>query len=269
MAEKKFIPDRDVDCAQMARNFSVEISRNPDRYLISTAEAAEIREAVQAFRDALAVAIRPSSRTKMTIMKKDAARKEAVRVIRRYANRIRANDAIDPLHKSVLDVRERPKRLKKRRCPQVAPSLQFLGSDDVNHSGMGGVHVIAFRTAKILAPSKAKPHGAARLELFFEFVKPGQPVPSKPDELSGWPRYVRSFTTTPMRVKHPVPAASMGPMLLVYWARWADATGEVGPWSQTLVTRIEGAAHVPESISGVREVEVGSDDAQAALKLAG
>ncbi len=30
------------------------------------------------------------------------------------------------------------------------------------------------------------------------------------------------------------------PMKVVYWARWADATGGVGPWSKTCVARVEG-----------------------------
>jgi hypothetical protein len=40
-----------------------------------------------------------------------------------------------------------------------------------------------------------------------------------------------------MKVQHPMPPV---PMLVVYWARWADAKGEVGPFSQTCVARVEG-----------------------------
>jgi len=29
-------------------------------------------------------------------------------------------------------------------------------------------------------------------------------------------------------------------MLVVYWARWADATGEVSRFSETCVARVEG-----------------------------
>ena len=29
-------------------------------------------------------------------------------------------------------------------------------------------------------------------------------------------------------------------MLVVYWGRWADAVGNVGPWSATVVSRVEG-----------------------------
>lgn len=30
------------------------------------------------------------------------------------------------------------------------------------------------------------------------------------------------------------------PMLVLYWGRWADATGAVGPFSRTCVARVEG-----------------------------
>jgi hypothetical protein len=30
------------------------------------------------------------------------------------------------------------------------------------------------------------------------------------------------------------------PMLVVYWARWADARGDVGPWSSTCEAGVEG-----------------------------
>lgn len=31
-----------------------------------------------------------------------------------------------------------------------------------------------------------------------------------------------------------------GPRMIVYWGRWADATGEVGPWSKRVMARVEG-----------------------------
>ena len=35
------------------------------------------------------------------------------------------------------------------------------------------------------------------------------------------------------------------PMRVVYWGRWADATGNVGPFSETVVGWVEGGAHLP------------------------
>ena len=37
------------------------------------------------------------------------------------------------------------------------------------------------------------------------------------------------------------------PRLVVYWARWADARGGVGPFSKTCVARVEGGA-LPELV---------------------
>jgi hypothetical protein len=48
---------------------------------------------------------------------------------------------------------------------------------------------------------------------------------------------LRSFSRSPIRVAPPICRV---PMLAVYWGRWADAIGNVGPFSQTVVSRIEG-----------------------------
>jgi hypothetical protein len=37
-----------------------------------------------------------------------------------------------------------------------------------------------------------------------------------------------------------MPPLARVPMLVVYWGRWADATGAFGPWCSTVVSRVEG-----------------------------
>src|SRR4051812_31986060 len=67
-------------------------------------------------------------------------------------------------------------------------------------------------------------------------------MPRHPGELSGGrPWYLRSFTRSPMKVQVPVCAR---PMMVVYWACWADAKGERGPFSPTCVARVEGWSSV-------------------------
>ena len=86
--------------------------------------------------------------------------------------------------------------------------------------------------------NKSKPNGAVRVELFVDLVALGEKVPQFPGQyLGGRPWYLRSFTSCPMKVKHPVPPV---PMLVVYWARWADAKGNVGPFCATVKARVEG-----------------------------
>ncbi len=208
----KFIPDADSGFARMARVFADNIANDPARYLLSASDAAIITQAVNAFRDALAASLWVNTRTTITIMEKDEARAKAEQVVRKYANLIRVSEEIRQVDKQMVFITERPKRLKRRKCPKRSPYLRYVGSED-------GVHILSFREEH-LASSRAKPFGAARLELFVDLVPPGQPIPESPGELSGEdsvaggrPWYLRSFTKTPMRVKFPKPKS---PMIVVY-----------------------------------------------------
>ena len=155
---------------------------------------------------------------------------------------------------------ERARQLYPRDCPQVAPILRYLGSEDGLQGGKaraknarrrkrsrkaGGakpqdhrapVHVLEYLN-EVAYRSKAKPFGAVRLEVFIEMVRPGERMPKYPGETTGRPWYLRSFTTNPMRVRFPMPSE---PSMIIYWARWADARGETGPWSNAAMARVEG-----------------------------
>ena len=63
---------------------------------------------------------------------------------------------------------------------------------------------------------------------------------------------MRSFTTNPIRVEFPMPKE---PMLIVYWGRWADSTGEVGRWSETVIARVEGWTHSIVSHESVTQMK--------------
>jgi hypothetical protein len=51
-------------------------------------------------------------------------------------------------------------------------------------------------------------------------------------------------------------------MLVVYWGRWADATGNVGPWSNTVVGRVEGWSDrmlLSASVSSTKPAQICED----------
>lgn len=235
----KFIPDSDHDFARMARVFADAVAAEPGRYGLSEEDTGEIGRVVKAFRERLALATWPSSRTAHAIRVKDAARLGAERVLRRYGAIIRANPQIDRAAKFVVGVRERPGRLHRRDCPDQPPYLRFLG-------GEGPVHVVEFREAWG-AKSRAKPRGASRLELFVELVEPGAAMPDRPGER---PWYLRSFSSSPMRVEFPQPQS---PKMVVYWGRWADAKGAVGPWSKRVAARVEWGGLIAGAGTGASE----------------
>lgn len=242
----KFIPDGDREFAAMARNFADVIERDPAAYFLSTNDAQTISAAVQAYRDALAACLRKLTKSKRTVMLKDTARDEAERVVREHANLIRPNPAITDEDKLAIGIRRKRPRNGSRNSGSGhgrsfgQPYLRFI-------AGRGSVHVLEFRD-EFGSPTKAKPVGAARLELFAALVEPGERVPMRPDErckacascdqLRG--RYMRSFTRNPIEVEYPVSADPSKAKLVVYWGRWADVTGEVGPWSSATRARVEG-----------------------------
>ena len=232
----RFIPDADLEFASMAEGFARVIAKDPQKYTLEPHDAEMLTRAVKAFRASLLQSV-PQNRNTATVQGKRDARKQAEEIVRRLGRIIRASDQISDADKIAVHIRPRDPRPVRRTVPLAPPILQFVGAENEGGHSAAGLHVIRFRESYDLKGRK-KPHGAVRIELFVDLVPDGTPVPRFPGEfLGGRPWYLRSFTTSPIRVAPPVPPVSM---LVVYWARWADAKGNVAPFSQTLRTRAEG-----------------------------
>jgi hypothetical protein len=77
--------------------------------------------------------------------------------------------------------------------------------------------------------------------LFVDLIRPDEQVPAHPGvTAAGRPFYLRSYARSPIRLTPPLASE---PMRVIYWARWADAAGNVGPFSATAVGWIEGGSH--------------------------
>ena len=251
----KFIPEADSDFALTANGFLSYIKHRPDIFNLSEEQVAEIENAVKGFRAALSALLQArygGAQSPQLRMRKDSAREKAEECVRTFGNIIRSDPRVPEMHKTLLRLKLKPKKLGKRKCPKVPPKLIFAGSGDgvAGEVGVGsgsGVHVIRFfggPDSDVIKSSdsnvdmrRAKPDGAVRIELYFDMVPVGESVPRLPNE-RGWPKYLRSYTRSPMEVEFPLPVGE--PMLLVYWARWADSTGEVSRWSKPCVARVEG-----------------------------
>jgi hypothetical protein len=236
---RPFIPDSDSEFAKMSRCFVDYIERHAERLPLSREQIEKLTGAVEAFRDALARTMWPSTAGPRATSIKNMARADAEKFIRGLARILRAAESLTPVDREMLNVHEPAKRLKRRECPQIAPVLTFKGSPpDAGHR-----HILEYRN-DFDNKRGAKPHGAARLELFVELVPPevaaAKKIPARPDQLSGgkyW--YLRSFSSSRFEVEFPVMADGSA-MLVVYWGRWADASGNYGPFSKTCVARVEG-----------------------------
>lgn len=260
----RFIPPKDSDFAQMSRWFANHVAEHAERLGVAPGRVEELSCKVAAFRDALARTMQRDHAGRKATSEKNDARKEAEKIVRATARLLRgvAEEKLTSIDRMMLNMRERPKRAKRLECPQVAPVLRFVGAVGPRgpvHAGNSLRHILEYGN-DFDRSSSARPHGAARLELFVELVPPphaphaNEPIPSHPGERSGgrlW--YLRSFTTSRFEVEFPVMDDGNGgvPMLVCYWGRWADSSGGYGPFSETCVARVEsGADNVQRGLPG-------------------
>lgn len=242
----RFIPDADREFAHMAKHFAAHVEAHRERFEVAPDRVEELTSAVAAYREALSrTLVHTTAGPRATRVKNDA-RRNAEQIVRSVGKFLRGlpEEALTGVDRLNLNLPKRTKRGAKRlECPQIAPILQFIGSPDPRKtSPHEGRHILEYRN-DFAYSNTAKPHGAARLELFVELVPVDEPIPMHPGERSGgrlW--YLRSYTTSRFEVDFPRCFDDAGrpvPALVVYWGRWADATGGVGPFSQPCVAQVE------------------------------
>jgi len=233
---RKFIPNGDHDFVVMAEAFARNIVADPARFEVSQGDTDELASSVKEYRAALQ-ACGSGGRSAVATREKEEARADAEQIIRRLAHVIRANDKINAAAKVLLHLRERTAKAKPLTCPQEPPRMRFLRA---LHEGSGAtpMHELEF---KAFDWTSAKPPGAVRLELFVDLVPLDEPIPNHPgSNHSSRPWYLRSYTRSPIVL---VPPLARVPMRVVYWGRWADSTGSVGPFCATVVGWVEGGSH--------------------------
>ncbi len=242
----RFIPDADREFAHMARQFAIHLEQNADRFGSEAETVEQLTTAVTAFRDALSATLQHSTAGPRATRTKNETRRSAEAIVRSVARFLRgsAEESLTDSDRMCLNMPKRAKRPRRLECPQVAPILRFIGSTNpYGNPVLGGRHILEYRNDFDVS-STAKPDGAARLELFVELVPMDEPIPLHPAERSGgrlW--YLRSFTKRRFEVDFPrmYDGEKPKPMRVVYWGRWADASGDFGPFSNTCPAPVENA----------------------------
>jgi len=252
---KKAIPNGDLDFATMAQAFARTIVADPGQFEIAPSEAEQLDVAVNQYKAALQ-ASRFGARSQAATRAKDDARLEAEQIIRRLRHLVRLNKKIDATSKILLGIQDRSASPKMIPCPQEPPRLRFVRA--LHESGASPMHELAFSSLDF---KKAKPDGAMRLELFVDLIPPEEPIPTHPGaNQGGRPWYLRSYPRSPIILAPPMPRV---PMRILYWGRWADSAGAVGPFSATCAGWIEGGSHhfLPGGL-GMQIAEFGKPQAQ-------
>src|SRR5881394_1323880 len=98
---KKFIPNGDLDFAQMAESFARRIGQEPAKYEVSQGDCDELTQSVRRFRAALQ-ACNGSGRSAAATRGKEDARSDAERIIRRIGHVVRSNARISAADKICL-----------------------------------------------------------------------------------------------------------------------------------------------------------------------
>ena len=248
---KRFFPRKDAEFAEMARVFAANIAGNLAWFHVSQADSDALTAAVKEFAQRSFDARRRHNNGIYNTQRKRELRRELERTISRMAVRIRTNDAVPPVAKAMLKLEDQPrKRAAPQPMPLAAPKLRFVRA---RHEG-GAVPVHELEFSVPLTNSRSRPSWAARIELFVDLVSPDEPIPKHPGaNQGGRPWYLRSYRRNPIVL---VPPIAREPMRVVYWARWADAAGEVGPFSATAVGWVEGGAHLPALAFGAEPLKL-------------
>jgi hypothetical protein len=233
---QRLIPRSDDAFRTRVCGFAAEASKNPERFSMSQEDADALLAAATRFELALRKSQLKATRSFAATREKNEARVEAERLFKRAIERFRASGSEDVGAKMAAGLREPSGKRRPRTVPQEPPRMRFRRA---MHTSAGSLpmHELTFCALDQFG-SGSKPAGATRLELFVDLIGPDEPIPTYPGaNYGGRPWYLRSFSRSPLRV---TPPTSRVPMLVVYWGRWADATGNVGPWSATVVSCVEG-----------------------------
>ncbi len=217
---KPFIPNRDSEFDTWLDHFAGKIAMSPGTYGVSAGDAAELSAAQVAWHAAFATASAPSTRTVPAIRAKDQARAAAVLVVRRLGAIIRPNPAVSDSLKLSLGLKLRKATLSRTQAPTEHPVLVITGLAPASHE------VSASEAGEY--GSRAKHAGAASL-LVVRTI--GDSPANNPEDATFLALATRTRLTSTF-------TRNDGGRFATYFARWANAKGQLGPWSAPVSMRI-------------------------------
>ena len=208
-----FIPSRDAQARDFMIAFATLILADPGRYQLTQADAQAIMAAVQDFADALAVTASGPTRNAGTIAQKDIKRVNAEQILRQYATDIKYNAGVSVQDKVDLGIRPPNPARTPIDPPSTSPLVNIIGATP-------GAQTLRFSDTN--TPDKrGKPPGAVALQLFVTIAEAPATDPTQA-------QFVGAYTKNPIGVGF-TPADNG--KIATYFARWANAKGEAGPWS--------------------------------------
>lgn len=208
-----WIPTSDALLDPFVNNFQTLIAASPTTYNLVAADATAITAAYTSWHAAFLAATNPTTRTTATIATKNLQKANVLAVVRRYGTTLRANAGLSDALKIGLGLRVPDTSPTPVPPPSVKPELSIARIDI-------GVQEIVARVEGA-GTVRARPAGSVGLLLYRAI---GTTPVSSADEAT-----FLTFVGRP-QVASTFDAADRG-KFATYFARWTNARGEVGPWS--------------------------------------
>lgn len=208
-----WIPSTDSDLATFAQNFSDVLSADPSAYGLEAGDASAFAVVNDAYQDAYAAAINPSTRTPATIAAKDDAKDALKPEMRRLGNLIQANPAVTNEAKAEIGLTIRSTTPTPISAPTSFPLISILSATPFNLN----LKIVDSDTPT----TNAKPPGAIACELRVSASATPLEDPA-------------ALTYSGMETRHlanlQFDAEDVGKTAYIA-GRWITRTGLTGPWS--------------------------------------
>lgn len=220
-----YIPTTDSGVSSWLLNFSTLVSANFAAYGLTSGNATTIAAQNTAYQAAYTLATDPSTRTPSTVAAKDAAKAGALAVVRPFAMQINANAGVTDEQRAELGLTIRKVIPTPIPAPTAVPGIALINLTPLTAN---------LRTFNVATPtSKAKPYGAAMVEVFAAI---GTTAAVDPSQAS----FVNAFSKTPLALAFG--SDDVGKIASV-WARYATKGSYAGPslkgpWSARLTFNV-------------------------------
>lgn len=221
MASAPYIPATDAGFNSWFANFKTLINATPTNYGLVAGDATVINAQWVIWNAAYQLILVPATNTSPNVAAKDAARADALAVIRPYAQQIRNNGAVSILLKTGLGLTIPPDTLTPIPAPTSYPSPALRSSTPLRS-------VLQYQDSD--APSgKAKPYGSIGVEVA---VTTGTAVAVDPTAAK--PRQI--VTKAPFAIAWE--PSEVGKVATI-WLRYLTRSGpggvvQTGPWSPSV-----------------------------------
>lgn len=209
-----YLPQKLSTFAVWFLNFASLITATPTTYGVTAGDAASIQASYDDFAAKYAISTSPTTRSPTTVQDTVTARNTSVQIIRAYGRLILANAGVADADKVALGLHLRDPVNTPIPAPLTMPVLSLLGAQP-------GQLTAAYKDSAAAPTVKAKPFGAAAMQLFVAF---GTVAPVTP----GATPFAKLVTRSPFPID--TGAGTPGQTAFCY-ARWVTAKGLVGPWS--------------------------------------